>query len=239
MPKYMIERDTLGVWKLSPQKLKIMSQKSSSRGVASLQTPSKLFSNFSSLALVLLCVWSGQQTASAKTPNTKHTTPMMTTAQKIALAMSGGPSEIAKNATIMDMTDMSVKPTQLRAGTNGWVCSAVIGMPMCLDKQWQKWMDAWMNKSELKVEGTGIGYMLRGDQGASNTDPFATGPTANNEWVVAPPHVMVLYQDPKMLDAYPTDPKNGGPWVMWKGSPYAHVMVPVSPSKAAMMPSRK
>jgi hypothetical protein len=47
---------------------------------------------------------------------------------------------------------------------------------------------------------------------------------------------MVLYQDLKMLDSFPTDPMNGGPWVMWKGTPYAHLMVPVSASKMAAMP---
>jgi hypothetical protein len=169
----------------------------------------------------------------------KPAAPKMTEAQKIALAMSAGPTEIAKNATIIDMTDMSGgQMKQLRAGTNGWVCYANVGAPMCLDKEWQKWMEAYMSKSELKIEGTGIGYMLRGDQGASNIDPYATGPAADNQWVVSPPHIMVLYQDPKMLDAYPTDPKSGGPWVMWKGTPYAHVMVPVSPTKAATMPSK-
>ena len=25
------------------------------------------------------------------------------------------------------------------------------------------------------------------------------------------------------------DPDNGGPYVMWKGTPYAHLMVPVGP----------
>ena len=54
--------------------------------------------------------------------------------------------------------------------------------------------------------------MLRGDTGASNTDPFATSATADNQWVVSPPHLMLLLPNPKMLDAYPTDPKNGGPW---------------------------
>ena len=78
---------------------------------------------------------------------------------------------------------------------------------MCLDKQWQGWGDAWMSKTPPKVESTGIAYMLKGDKGASNTDPFATGPTATNEWVVSPPHIMVLYADLKMLDAFPTDPK--------------------------------
>ena len=38
---------------------------------------------------------------------------------------------------------------------------------------------------------------------------------------------------PKMLDAFPTDWRGGGPWVMGKGTPYAHVMVPVSPIKTA------
>ena len=141
----------------------------------------------------------------------------------------------------MDMTDMA-KPQQLRAGTNGWMCGImIIGNSqevMCLDKEWQKWAGAWMNKTQPEIDGTGIAYMLRGDKGASNTDPYATGPTADNQWVVSPAHIMVLYADPKMLDAYPTDPKSGGPWVMWKGTPYAHVMVPVSTTKAVTMSSK-
>ena len=162
----------------------------------------------------------------------------------LELAMSAGPMVIAKHATIIgcaggscaDMNELAKGPAkQLRAGTNGWVCYALKDGPMCLDKEWQKWMEAWMSKSAPKIEGTGIGYMLRGDTGSSNTDPFAMSPTANNEWVIAPPHIMVLYEDPKMLDSYSTDPKSGGPWVMWKGTPYAHVMVPVSPVKAATM----
>jgi len=30
-----------------------------------------------------------------------------------------------------------------------------------------------------------------------------------------------------MLEGISTDPHNGGPFVMWKGTPYAHVMIPV------------
>ena len=211
-----------------------------------LRKTAQLLAGFVLLTLVMPYARSDQQTTSAQTASTKHpmakakrTAPKLTNVQKIALAMSAGPAEIAKHAAIMDMTDTAnAKPTQLRAGTNGWVCYALIDEPMCLDKEWQKWMDAWMSKSELKIDGTGIGYMLRGDKGASNTDPYATAATADNQWVVAPPHIMVLYQDPKMLDAYPTDWKGGGPWVMWKGTPYAHLMVPVSPTKAAT-PSSK
>jgi hypothetical protein len=181
--------------------------------------------------------------ASAQTPGTESSPQKaekkvsglkMTDAQKIALAMSAGPQEIAKNATITDMATMKV----LRAGTNGWVCYASTEVPMCIDKQWQKWVEAWMSKKEPKIEGTGIAYMLRGDKGGSNTDPFATKPTADNQWVIAPAHLMLLFEDSKMLDSFPTDPKNGGPWVMFKGTPYAHLMVPVSPTEMASMPSK-
>jgi hypothetical protein len=165
--------------------------------------------------------------------------PKLSRAQKIALAMSAGPAEISKSATIADMTEMNgAPPKELRAGTNGWVCYAAAGQPMCLDKEWQKWAAAWMNKGDLKLTGTGIAYMLKGDDGASNTDPYATVATAENQWVVSPAHLMLLLPDQKMLDTYPTDPKNGGPWVMWKGTPYAHVMIPVSPTRAAELQSK-
>ena len=163
--------------------------------------------------------------------------------------MSAAPTEISNHATIMEWPEKEGgQPKELRAGTNGWVCfpssPAEFGVasgddPMCLDKQWQGWGDAWMNKGQLKVTGTGIAYMLKGDRGASNTDPFATGPTATNAWVVSPPHITVLYEDLKMLDAFPTDPKSGGPWVMWKGTLQAHLMVPVSPTKTARMGASK
>jgi hypothetical protein len=179
-----------------------------------IQKIARALGNLPLFTLVMLCGPFTLRSASAQTAGAEK----MTDDQKIALAMSAGPAEIAKNATITDMTTMK----ELRVGSNGWVCYAAVGQPMCLDKQWQTWAKAWMSKSEPKIEGTGIAYMLGGDMGASNTDPFATKPTAENQWVVSPAHLMVLFQDLKMLDSYPTDPKNGGPWVMWKGTPYAH-----------------
>ena len=99
---------------------------------------------------------------------------------------------------------------------------------MCLDKTFSGWADAWMSKKDPQIKTTGVAYMLRGDKGASNTDPYAAGPTPDNNWVVSPPHVMVVVPDPASLDVFPTDPNNGGPWVMWKGTNYAHLMVPLA-----------
>lgn len=157
-------------------------------------------------------------------------------AQKMKMAMSAGPMAIAKSAAVIDMTDMA-KVETLREGTNGWNCYIMMMgknyETMCLDKVWQKWADAWMGKKEFKTDETGVGYMLNGDHGVSNTDPWAEAKTADNNWVVAPPHVMLILPDPKLLDAYPTDWKGGGPWVMWKGTPYAHIMLPVSAQQTA------
>jgi hypothetical protein len=167
----------------------------------------------------------------------------MTDGQKIASAEAAGPAKISKAAAIMDWPDKEGgQMRQLRAGSNGWMCMSDGGTPatppMCVDKQWQGWIDAMIHKSTPKGSGVGLAYMLRGDKGASNTDPNATGPTATNQWVVAPAHVMVIVPDSKLLDASPTDPTTGGPWVMWKGTPYAHLMVPVSATEMAKMTAK-
>jgi hypothetical protein len=147
----------------------------------------------------------------------------------IAKATSAAPSDIGRAATVVGV-GADGKMKELRAGTNGWMCMLdLVGDSMCLDKVWQAWGDAWMNKKEPpKPQGVGVAYMLNGDKGASNTDPYATKATTDNNWVVSGPHIMLLPTDAAQLDAYPTDWSKGGPWVMWKGTPYAHIMVPTT-----------
>jgi hypothetical protein len=204
------------------------------------------------MPIAVYAAQAAQKKGSEPAPAKKMDMPMakstMTDAQKIASAQSAAPATIAKDATIMDWPDKEgAKMRQLRAGSNGWVCMPTTPGggsprvdPMCLDKQWASWAEAFMSHAAAppKVTGTGIGYMLKGDKGVSNINPLDEKPTPTNQWVVTGPHIMVLFGDLKMLDQYPTDPKNGGPWVMWKGSPFAHLMVPVSPTQAPMVVSK-
>jgi hypothetical protein len=37
---------------------------------------------------------------------------------------------------------------------------------------------------------------------------------------------MMLVPDPSKLSDMPTDATNGGPWVMWRDTPYVHIMIP-------------
>ena len=122
----------------------------------------------------------------------------------------------------------------LKEGSNGYTClptppSLTGTAPMCLDKAWQAWGQAWQNKEPITVESLGIAYMLAGDAGASNVDPYAEGPTDDNEWTEEGPHLMVI-APPALLEGYPTDPDNGGPYLMWKGTDYQHLMIPVGAS---------
>jgi hypothetical protein len=194
--------------------------------------------------LVLAFIVCAAATAAAQHEHGKPGTSKLTDQQKIASAMAAAPASVSKAATIMDWPEKEGQPMrQLRAGTNNWVCfpstpiqstHGALEDPMCLDKSWQSWAEAWMTKTAPKSPGTGIAYMLAGDKGASNTDPFAIAPTADNQWVRTGPHVMVLTADTALLDAFPTDPDTGGPYVMWKGTPYAHLMVPVGPGTHTM-----
>jgi hypothetical protein len=192
---------------------------------------------FVTLALSVAGVTLGAQspsTAGKQTPHPSHGVPAktMSTEEKIKLALSAAPADLARGATVVEPAENGQMKT-LRPGTNGWVCMAMPEV-MCLDKQWQAWADAWINKKGVTIEGVGVAYMLRGDQGASNTDPYATGPAANNQWVETGPHIMILTPDTAHLNSLPTDPLAGGPFVMWKGTPYAHIMIPVEP-----MPKQK
>jgi hypothetical protein len=145
----------------------------------------------------------------------------------IVNALSAAPASIAQNAAVM-----SADGRTLRAGSNGWTCmpddpTIPNNSPMCLDAVWHEFIDALMSKRASRATTIGIGYMLQGDMPVSNVDPYATGATSTNQWIQAgPPHVMIVVPDHASLGGLPTDPNNGGPWVMWKNTPYAHVMVP-------------
>ena len=157
----------------------------------------------------------------------------MAPADPIEIAMSAGPRAITSEATIMQVgADGSM--TELRAGTNGWMCipddnpGAPGNAPMCVDGPWQAFLTGWMSGEPPQVDQLGVSYMLQGGPWASNEDPFATAPPEGSDWVDEPPHLMIVVPDPAMLDGFPTDYTTGGPYVMWSGTPYAHLMVPVA-----------
>ena len=170
-------------------------------------------------------------TASAET----KTTSTAAASDPVASAESAAPAAIADNAAIM-VADASGAMKQVRAGKNGWTCipddpNTPGTDPMCFDANAAKWVQAMLGHKAPPADTPGVMYMLEGGTDASNTDPYATKPTANNDWVKTGPHIMIVGSK-AMLAGYPSGakPDTSAPYVMWAGTPYAHLMVPVNKS---------
>ena len=150
----------------------------------------------------------------------------------IASAESAAPASIAHDASIATI-DANGAMKVLREGKNGWTCMgdspATPGPdPMCMDGNAAKWAAAWIGHKPPPANTVGVMYMLEGGTDASNTDPYATKPTADNDWVKTGAHIMIVGSK-DVLVGHPAGakPDTSVPYVMWAGTPYAHLMVPV------------
>ena len=186
------------------------------------------------LALVLAagCGQPASTTTQATATQTSTQPALTGDAALIQSAMSAAPAAVAQDATIIAMNaDGTMR--QLRGGHNGFTCipdsPATPGPdPMCADANAMEWVDAWVHHRTPPAGKVGFMYMLAGGTDASNTDPYATAPTSGNHWVQTGPHVMIL-NAPSLLQSYPhnADPDTSKPYVMWAGTPYQHLMVPI------------
>ncbi|MDX8503008.1 hypothetical protein RFM99_32105 [Mesorhizobium sp. VK4C] len=142
-----------------------------------------------------------------------------------AKAMSAAPADIGKDATIIRIGD-GFAITPIKTGTNGWTCAVdTNGEPWCADAAGVEWFKAISTKAE-PPDKTGFVYMLAGDLGTSNHDPYATD---KSHWVHTGPHVMIVGKAAHEMAAYypnklDADPKH--PYVMFPGTKYQHLMLP-------------
>lgn len=153
-------------------------------------------------------------------------------AELIKSAETAAPAAVSGGATIYAPDDTGAMK-ELRAGTNGFWCmpdnpTSPGPDPMCGDANSMEWAMAWLGKKDPPKGKVGFMYMLAGGTDASNTDPYATGPADGNNWINTGPHVMVV-NGMEMMTGYPEDaaPDTSKPYVMWPGTPYAHLMIPV------------
>ena len=144
----------------------------------------------------------------------------------------------------------------LREGSNGWTAmpgnprgmsNPEIGwkdpheaMPMVTDAQGMKWAMAYMAGTKPELDHDGWMYMLHGDMGEDNSvgmrmsvnndgkiDIKTKETAAEGQWIVSGPHIMLMPKDPSSLSGLTTDFNSGGPYIMFEGTGYDHVMIPV------------
>ena len=156
---------------------------------------------------------------------------------------TAAPEFIAEGAAVYDAPGGNL----LREGTNGWTCVPANprgmsdpengwvdpheAMPACGDAEFFKWIIAYFNETIPGdvMEKDGYAWMLHGDMGEDNTKPKVLNQedAAEGHWIESGPHLMRMPKDPASLDGMTTDFNSGEPYVMFAGTPYAHVMYPV------------
>jgi hypothetical protein len=146
--------------------------------------------------------------------------------ERINRALSAGPASITANATVVDI-DAEGGVHVLRPGTNDFTCMpgdpSGVGKPaMCADKvamQWNK--DFEQHKARPSTTVPGIEYMLAGATQRSDSDPFdQTSPP-----IQIGPHWMILWPFDPRTSGLATTHKPTGAYIMWAGTPWAHVHI--------------
>jgi len=180
-------------------------------------------------AMALLLIIGIRLVARAESKTSHNGVPVKTdesTQEKIARAMSAGPDNISKSARIIDK-DAQGNKVILREGYNGFTCMPgnpnVIGdPPMCADAASMQWAaDFSAHKPKPTNTVPGITYMLAGATQRSDSDPYDT----TSPPITVGPHWMIIWPfDPK-TSGLPIRHRDTGAYIMWAGSPYAHVHV--------------
>jgi hypothetical protein len=158
----------------------------------------------------------------------QHPTPEVpnTEPEYIAKAKTAAPASIVNEATIV-MTPEKGDAKTLQTGSNGFTCLVIPdGTPTCADANGMEWMKA-IGAKATPPDKTGFIYMMAGDTGTSNHDPHATD---KSHWVQTGPHVMIVGTAVReMAGIYPKtlDPDPAQAYVMYPGTPYDHLMLPV------------
>ncbi|WP_152669469.1 hypothetical protein [Synechococcus sp. GFB01] len=155
------------------------------------------------------------------------------TAELIRSAESAAPIALSSKAAVV-LIDAAGNSTVLRQGSNNFTClpdspSTPGPDPMCGDANAMEWAGQWIGHKPPNQNKPGFMYMLAGGTDASNTDPWAKGPSPGDAWIETGPHVMLVGIGPETLAGYLSGPRpdTRQPYVMWAGTPYAHLMLPV------------
>lgn len=151
----------------------------------------------------------------------------------IRTAMSVAPEAIAREAAVVVRNPDGSERT-LRQGTNGWTCIPDLSWtpgtdPVCRDQATMRWVQALVSRQAPPKDATGISYISAGND-ASNVDPYARRPAPGDQWIrSAGPRLKIVGIPMEQLKNHPSgrNPDTTKPYVMWAGTKYAHLMVPV------------
>jgi hypothetical protein len=178
-------------------------------------------------------------TSAGNKPSGKHSTvkdvKTMSEKDQTALALSAAPARISKDAGVM-VYGADGKLTEVKKSGNGFVCiPTVMNLPepdpMCMDAASYQWLtDISNNAPKPSNTVPGIAYMARGGSHYEK-DGQVVMSGEGAKIVKEPPHWMVMWPFDRAASQLPTVPNASGVYIMFEGSPYAHLMVYQDPGK--------
>ena len=183
--------------------------------------------------LVLLMVFSQAVPQEASASEKGKTTDIKKAARdaQIEMAMNAAPASVSMDATIMVFGPDGTL-VEAKKGTNGFTCIPDIGGqeqpdPFCGNAPAMQWVNDLVKGSERPSNTEpGVAYMMQGGwhwekDGKIIMDKNETGAMRVKE----PPHWMVFWPFGSKDSMLPVVPGKFGAYIMWDGTPYAHLMI--------------
>jgi hypothetical protein len=194
----------------------------------------RMFTVFMALALCQPAISLAGQKGEKKAGSVKEVK-TMSEKEQTALALSAAPAHISKEAGVM-IFGADGKLTEVKPSGNGFTCiPTVMNLPdpdpMCMDAASHQWMTDLINGAE-KPSNTvpGIAYMARGGSHYEK-DGKVVMKSDGAKVVKEPPHWMLMWPFDPAATKLPTIPNPSGVYIMFDGTPYAHLMVYQDPNK--------
>ena len=164
--------------------------------------------------------------------------------QVVEAAMAGGPASVSRNATI-GWVDSTATFHQMQAGTNGFTCFISrpdpIAGPVCADSNAMAFFIAMFKGQPAPpaMSAPGMSYMARGgshyeDAAGNVLMEHDLHHSATSKRVLEPPHWMLMWHYDPATSGLPVKENAAGVYIMFAGTPYAHLMVYQDPNKLAM-----
>ena len=171
----------------------------------------------------------------AKKGSTVKEVKSMSVNDQTALALSAAPARLAKDVGVM-VYGADGKLIEVKTSANGFICIPTIMNlpvpdPICMDAASNQWMnDIMSNAPKPSNTVPGIAYMARGGSHyEKNGKVVMSGEGA--KVAKEPPHWMIMWPFEAAASKLPVVPNPSGVYIMFEGTPYAHLMVYQDPNK--------
>jgi hypothetical protein len=145
-------------------------------------------------------------------------------------AREGAPERISDQAGIVRM-DPKGKVTPVSQSKNGFTCTLMPDesrSPVCADERGFAWLVSAISQKPQPpaIDKPGIAYMAKGATHYETSDgKMMMVPGAGTKEVREPPHWMIIWPFDSASTGIPTKSNAGGSYIMFAGTPYAHLMV--------------